>query len=160
MLPNPPMYGMNTRFLPSMLEPRYHDDSRPEEQRPLGRLGDVRGPRLRGIASRLDLGDPPIASASTISSTAQSTCTSACSTMFASTDGLPGPLKLNRFGSRGTITPRNVTGPSAQISDSRSPSGPIRVDPRHRARQRVETRCEHQHIAVVGRLSPSAHRPR
>ncbi len=44
--------------------------------------------------------------------------------MFASTDGLPGPLKLNRFGSRGTITPRNVTGPSAQISDSRCPSGP------------------------------------
>ena len=44
--------------------------------------------------------------------------------MLASTDGLPGPLKLNRFGSRGTITPRNVTGPSAQSSDSLSPPGP------------------------------------
>ncbi len=44
--------------------------------------------------------------------------------MFASTDGLPGPLIVNRFGSRGTIRPRKVTGPSAHSSVSRSPPGP------------------------------------
>ena len=56
-MPNPPAYGMNTRFLPSMFAPKYHDD------RALGnsvrsRLVHVLGPGLRCIAARLDLGEP------------------------------------------------------------------------------------------------------
>ncbi len=44
--------------------------------------------------------------------------------MLASTDGLPGPLKVNRLGSCGIIMPRNVTGPSAHTSASRTPPAP------------------------------------
>ena len=71
--------------------------------------------------------------------------------MFASTDGLPGPLKLNRFGSRGTITPKERHRPVRP--DLRQPLArrAHRVDARHRTRQRVETRCEHQHIARIRR---------
>lgn len=59
-MPNPPAYGMNTRFLPSMFAPKYHDD------RALGNsvrsgLVHVLGPGLRCIAARLDLGEPAAA---------------------------------------------------------------------------------------------------
>ena len=78
--------------------------------------------------------------------------------MFASTDGLPGPLKLNRFGSRGTITPRNVTGPSAQISDSRCPPGPtgsiLVIAPVSASKPVAKTNTSHGYS-----LEPYAHRP-
>ena len=41
----------------------------------------------------------------------QSTCCSIETTMLLSTDGLPGPVTMNRFGKPATATPRYVRGP-------------------------------------------------
>src|ERR1700747_1990997 len=73
--------------------------------------------------------------------------------MLASTDGLPGPLMLNRFGSPGTMRPRNVTGAvGPHVAQGDSP-GTDRVDPGQRPGQRVESGGKDQHIAGIGRLA-------
>ena len=114
-------------------------------------------PGVRGVAARSTSVIPRRVAAS-INSTAQSTCTSACRTMFASTDGLPGPLKLKRFGNRGTITPKNVTGPSAQISDSRRPPGPTGsmrvIAPVNASNLVANTSTSHGYVAALVRTPP------
>ncbi len=71
--------------------------------------------------------------------------------MFASTDGLPGPLKVKRFGSLGIISPRNVTGPVRPQVAEPGAAGADRVDPAQRAGHRVEAGGEHQGVARMTR---------
>ncbi len=49
--------------------------------------------------------------------------------MFDSTDGLPGPVIMNRFGNPTVIRPRYVTGPWAHTSLSVAPSLPVMSTP-------------------------------
>ena len=55
----------------------------------------------------------------------QSTCCSIDTIMFDNTDGLPGPVIMNRLGKPDTIRPRYVTGPSAHASRRVRPSRPV-----------------------------------
>ena len=45
--------------------------------------------------------------------------------MFDSTDGLPGPVIMKRFGKPTVIRPRYVSGPAAHFSFSVTPSRPV-----------------------------------
>ena len=54
----------------------------------------------------------------------QLTCCSIDGTMLDSTDGLPGPVMMNRFGKPAVATPRYVRGPSAHFRASVRPALP------------------------------------
>src|SRR6516225_4193439 len=54
-----------------------------------------------------------------------STCCSIATGIFASTDGLCGPVIVNRLGKLATESPREVRGPSAQASFSARPPQPL-----------------------------------
>ena len=51
----------------------------------------------------------------------QSTCCSMETIMLLSTDGLPGPVIMNRFGNPAVIMPRYVRGPASHLSRSSRP---------------------------------------
>ena len=91
------MYGRNTRGLPGTLAPMYHELAvgnsvmSPQsltccDPAGLGRLG------------RLDALEPVRRAGRPSWSAIQSTCCSIDTDMFDSTDGLPGPVIMNRFG--------------------------------------------------------------
>ena len=58
--------------------------------------------------------------------TIQSTCCSIETIMLLSTDGLPGPVTVNRFGNPAIVRPSDERGPSAHFSRSDRPSRPRR----------------------------------
>ena len=64
-----------------------------------------------------------------IRSEIQSTCCSIDTIMFDSTDGLPGPVIMYRFGNPTVINPRYVMGPSTQASRNDSPPRPVMSTP-------------------------------
>lgn len=45
--------------------------------------------------------------------------------MLLSTDGLPGPVMVNRFGNPAVIRPRYVRGPAAHFARSEAPPAPV-----------------------------------
>ena len=47
----------------------------------------------------------------------QLTCCSICTGTFVKTDGLPGPLTINKFGKFGTRRPKKLLGPLLQNLD-------------------------------------------
>src|SRR3954468_1715048 len=59
-----------------------------------------------------------------MASATQSTCCSMETTMLDSTDGLPGPVIMNRLGKPAVPIPRYVRGPADHVSLSDNPSQP------------------------------------
>src|SRR5215469_12279044 len=52
----------------------------------------------------------------------QSTCCSIDTVMFDSTEGLPGPVRMKKFGNPEVMSPRYVDGPASHFSLSDKPS--------------------------------------
>ena len=57
-------------------------------------------------------------------SATQSTCCSIATSMLTSTEGLPGPVMVKRFGKPAVAMPRYVRGPAAHLSRSVMPPAP------------------------------------
>src|ERR1700760_2727048 len=117
------MYGRNTRGLPGTLAPMYQDAA----------FGNsvIRAPSSTCTpqpSSAISVGSivvEPSLRSCVKQSAIQSTCCSIDTIMFDSTDGLPGPVIVNRFGKPTDIKPRYVRGPCAHFCLSDSPSRPV-----------------------------------
>ena len=66
--------------------------------------------------------------------------------MLLSTEGLPGPVTVKRFGKPAIVSPSAERGPSAHFSRSERPSRPRRSIAEQRARHRVEAGAEHDRV--------------
>ena len=99
------MYGRKTRGLPGTLAPMYQEFAR-GYKRDVGAVLDVLHPAGLGQRGRLDpVSNSPPAGRCRHSAT-QSTCCSIDTTMFDSTDGLPGPVIMKKFGNPVVMRPR------------------------------------------------------
>src|SRR4029079_19737988 len=58
-------------------------------------------------------------------STTQSTCCSIETAIFDNTEGLPGPVIMNKLGKRATVSLRELCGPLAQTPDKDFPARPV-----------------------------------
>ena len=66
--------------------------------------------------------------------------------MLLSTDGLPGPVTVNRFGKPAIVSPSAVRGPSAHFSRSDRPPRPRRSIASSAPGHRVEAGAEHDRV--------------
>src|SRR5438132_10224252 len=113
---------MNTRGLRGMLAPTYqelHDGNNVPSATSLtcathsssaAEVGSMH-PRPRSRAYRMQ-------------SAIHSTCCSMLGSMLVSTEGLPGPVMVNRLGKSAIATPRYVRGPSVHFSSRLLPALP------------------------------------
>ena len=69
--------------------------------------------------------------------------------MFMSTDGLPGPVIVNRLGKPATWRPSIVRGPSAQASASADAAGAADVHAQQRTGHGVEAGREDDGVELV-----------
>ena len=69
--------------------------------------------------------------------------------MLVSTEGLPGPVMVNRFGKPAMASPRYVRGPSRHFSRSASAAPAADVDLEQRAGHGVEAGGEHDGVDLV-----------
>src|SRR5215210_1442932 len=113
------MYGRKTRGLPGTLAPMYHELAVGKSVMSAQSLTCCTHP-----ASAVSVGSirvNPWARRVSSWSATQSMCCSIDTVMFDSTDGLPGPVTMNRFGNPVVVSPRYVVGPCAHLSLSVTP---------------------------------------
>ena len=119
----PPTYGRNTRGLPGTFAPMYHEFADGISVRSANSLTCC-----THLATAVGVGSMvvfPASRRSTRQSATHSTCCSIDTAMFDSTDGLPGPVIMKKFGNPTDIRPRYVSGPAAHRSASVTPSRPV-----------------------------------
>src|SRR4029450_7423154 len=105
---------MNTRGLPGMLAPMYHEL---QDERSVAPAASPTWPTHASSASWLaPVGGGPRERTYSMQSAIHSTCCSIDGSMLVSTDGLPGPVMVKRVGKPAMATPRYVFGPSVHFS--------------------------------------------
>src|SRR4029453_13396875 len=101
---------MNTRGLPGMLAPMYHEE---QDERSVAPAASPTWPTHASSASRLaPIRVGPREGTCSMQSAIHSTCCSIDGSMLVSTDGLPGPVMVKKLGKPARGRPREVLGPS------------------------------------------------
>src|SRR6185295_20352547 len=113
---------MKTRGLPGMLAPTYQEL---QVDRSVMLAAPPTSPAQNASAvSTGSITVTPLARSASRHSAIQSTCCSIDGSMLVSTDGLPGPVMVNRLGKPTTVRPRYDFGPSPHFSLSVTPFRP------------------------------------
>src|ERR1044071_8665256 len=104
---------MNTRGLPGMLAPRYHESARMKSVGAATALTcSTHSASAPGSASMVHC---PCARVAEMVPAIHSTCCSIETGMLLRTEGLPGPVIMNMFGNPAVEIPRYVLGPAAHL---------------------------------------------
>src|SRR4249919_1111700 len=98
------MYGINTRGLPGILAPTYQELQL--ERRVMLATEPTWTFQASCASGSGSITATPLARRASMQSAIQSTCCSIDGSMLVSTDGLPGPVMVNRLGKPTTVRPR------------------------------------------------------
>src|ERR671919_1263868 len=93
---SPPTYGMNTRGLPGTLAPTYQELAVGNSVPLASSL--TWSTQASSDSTVASMAPMPLARRNEMQSAIQSTCCSMLTTMLLSTEGLPGPVTMNRLG--------------------------------------------------------------
>src|SRR5579863_1264292 len=115
---------MNTRGLPGMLAPRYQELH--EGNSVAAAIAFTRATHSSSARGFASMRDHPCARKCSKHAAIQFACCSMHGSMLLNTDGLPGPVMMNRLGNSAVASPRYVRGPSLHLSFSLRPA-PLRI---------------------------------
>ena len=120
---NPPIYGINTRGRPGILAPTYHELH--VDRSDTFETSVTCSTQLSSCSLVGSMVVTFVSLMCAIQSTIQSTCCSMAWIILARTEGLPGPVIINKLGKPAEAKPRYARGPASHFFKRLKPLRPV-----------------------------------